>query len=156
MELAVTPFWSGFTDAYTKGDYIWMEHILKKLELLIITCIPAIVLMYLAADTVILLWVGDDVIVPHSLSIAMSLFVFFQSAYCVYSNLVNGIGKVTLQLFAFVITGILAIPLIVFTTRTLGLWACVLIPILAYAGIAILCRIQIRRIIHQNIRRIRE
>lgn len=156
MELVVTPFWSGFTDAYTKGDYIWMEHMLKKLESAIIACIPVIVLMYWTADTAIWLWVGDDVVVPHSLSIAMSFFVFFQSAYCVYSNLVNGIGKVTLQLTAFIITGIIAVPLIVFTTRTFGLWACVLIPVLAYAGIALLCRIQIRKIIHQHVKRIRE
>lgn len=150
MELIVAPFWSGFTEAYTKEDFRWMDNILKKLEFILVLSIPATIFMFLCTDFVIYLWIGNDVIVPHSLAFAMSIFVFFQSAYCMYSNLVNGIGKVRLQLIAFILTGIISIPVIVYTTRSHGLWGCMLLPVVAYAIIAILCRLQIKKIIHQN------
>jgi len=152
MELIVAPFWSGFTEAYTKKDFRWMDIILKKLELILVLSIPITLLMFLGTDFVIYLWIGDDVIVPHSLAFAMSIFVFFQSAYCMYSNLVNGTGKVGLQLVAFILMGLISIPVIVYTTRNYGLWGCMLLPVATYAIIALLCRIQIKKIIHQNIK----
>lgn len=150
IELIVAPFWSGFTEAYTKKDFRWMDIILKKLEYVLILSIPFILLMFLGTDYVIYLWVGNDVVVPHSLAFAMSIFVFFQSAYCMYSNLVNGTGKVGLQLIAFILTALISIPAIVYATRYYGLWACLLLPIIAYAVIALLCRLQIMKIIHQK------
>ena len=108
--------------------------------------IPFIILMCLGTDFVIRLWIGNAVTIPYTLSIAMGLFVFFQSAYCMYSNLVNGIGKVKIQLISFLVTGLVAIPCIEQATRYLGLWGCLLLPTIAYAIIALLCRYQVKRV----------
>ena len=145
-EMIVAPFWSGYTEAYTKQDFKWMHNILSKLEFILLLSIPFIILMCLGTDFVIRLWIGNAVTIPYTLSIAMGLFVFFQSAYCMYSNLVNGIGKVKIQLISFLVTGLVAIPCIEQATRYLGLWGCLLLPTIAYAIIALLCRYQVKRV----------
>jgi O-antigen/teichoic acid export membrane protein len=145
-EMIVAPFWSGYTEAYTKQDFKWMHNISSKLEFILLLSIPFIILMCLGTDFVIRFWIGNAVTIPYTLSIAMGLFVFFQSAYCMYSNLVNGIGKVKIQLISFLVTGLVAIPCIEQATRYLGLWGCLLLPTIAYAIIALLCRYQVKRV----------
>lgn len=150
MELIVSPFWSGFTEAYTKKDFTWMYKTLKKLEFVILLSIPAIILMAIGSNIVIRLWVGETVIVPYSLTIGMSFFVFFQSAYCIFANLVNGTGKARLQLYIFIFFAIISIPLISFSVKYFGLWGCLIIPTIAFMTAAIICRIQIRKIIKEK------
>ena len=48
--IVLTPFWSAFTDAYTKNDYVWMRNVLEKLEKLWLLCIPVLALMLLCSD----------------------------------------------------------------------------------------------------------
>ena len=150
MELIVSPFWSGFTEAYTQKDFLWMKATLGKLEKVILLSIPGIVLMIIGANFVIRLWVGDSISVPFSLHISMGIFVFFQSAHCVYANLVNGTGKAKLQLMAFSCFAIIAYPLIVSGIRIYGLWGCMLLPTLMFIALTMLCRTQIKKIINEK------
>ena len=150
MELIVSPFWSGFTEAYTQKDFTWMRLTFQRLEKAVWLSIPLILLMIVAAKFVIWLWVGDSVKVPHSLNIAMGIFVFFQSSHCVYANLVNGTGKATLQLVVFLCTSAVAYPLIVYGIHAFGLWGCMLMPTMMFLILTVLCRIQIKKIINQS------
>lgn len=48
--IILTPFWSAFTDAYVKKDYNWMQRIIRKLELLWLLCIPALLMMVICSS----------------------------------------------------------------------------------------------------------
>ena len=101
-DIIASPFWAGVTDAYTKRDLVWIKSTLKKLEQVMILFIPIIIIMILCTDFVVAVWVGNDVSIPFSLTIATGIFVYFQSTYCIYSNLVNGTGYIRPQLTVFV------------------------------------------------------
>ena len=150
MELLVSPFWSGFTEAYTQKEYAWMSNMLHRLEQIVVLSIPGIFVMLLCANIVIRLWIGDEVIVPISLSIMMAIFVFFQSAYCVYSNLINGTSKIWLQTLLFIVSACLSFPAITIGIRIFGLWGCLVFPTIIYIIAALLCRIQIKKLVSQR------
>lgn len=150
MELIVSPFWSGYTEAFIKKDFQWMHIILCKLERLLLLSIIAIIIMLICTNYIIYIWIGDTVTIPFSLSLSMSIFVFFQTAYCIYSNLVNGTGKVRIQLVTFIITGLISIPSIYYSTHYFGLAGSLLLPTISYAIIALLCKIQINKIIYKT------
>lgn len=148
MEMIAAPFWSGFTEAYIQNEFAWMRNVLGKLDKILIITVIGILVMVVGADVVIKVWIRDDAVqIPFSLTIIMGVFVFFQSAYCIYSNLVNGTGRARLQVWAFVFFAAISLPLITIGTRWLGLWGSMLLPTAAYAILAILCRIQIGKII---------
>lgn len=144
-ELIVSPFWSGFTEAFVQNDYKWMNNSFHKLEKVILLCIPVIIVMFFAAPKVIELWVGDSVVVPTTLFASMAVFVFFQSAYCIYSNMVYGIGRTQIQLLLFIVFSALSFILIRTGIRWFGLWGCMIFPTITYLIIALICRIQIKK-----------
>ena len=148
MEMIAAPFWSGFTEAYTKKEFVWMRQMLSNLDRILVITIVAVVLMIIAADVVVNLWIRDDSVqIPFSLSVIMGAFVFFQSAYCIYSNLVNGTGHARLQVIVFGIFAIISLPIITIGTRSFGLWGSMILPTIAYIVLAVVCRIQISKII---------
>lgn len=146
-ELIVSPFWSGFTEAYVQKDYKWMYHSFRKLELIILLCIPVILVMFFLSSTIIKLWIGDSVSIPSTLSASIGVFVFFQSAYCIYSNMVYGIGRTRLQLLLFLIAAASAFFFISLGIKYWGLWGCMVFPSITYLIIACICRTQIKKIL---------
>ena len=150
MELIVSPFWSAFTESYTLNDFPWMRKIAHKLEFIILLCIPIAIIMVICANFIIKLWIRNDIYIPLSLHIIMGVFAFFQSVHCIYSNLINGTGKIRIQLIVFTISAIISLPLITWCIQMFGLWGCMILPTLSFFFISILCNIQIHKIINQT------
>lgn len=149
-ELVLSPFWSGYTDAYTKGDYPWMHNTLRQLEKLLLLCIPTLCLMVFLTDWVIKLWIKESVIIPLSLSIAMALFVFMQCAASVYVNLINGTGKIRLQFIIYLLCAIIAIPLMEASCRAWGVSGILAFPTFVFGVQALFGKIQLRKIVTQQ------
>jgi O-antigen/teichoic acid export membrane protein len=117
--ILITPYWSSFTDAYSKKDFDWIKksvHTIQKIWFLIpIT----LFLMTLGANWFYVLWVGDSVIVPIHLSLAMALFVALLTFNMIYVYFINGVGKIGLQLISSVVSMILNIPLSIYFAKYL-------------------------------------
>lgn len=145
--IVLTPFWSAFTDAYVKKDFIWMRNMVKKLESLLILSIPILIVMTLLADWVFKWWIGNSVHVPMSLSVSMAIFNFFQIAGCVYMYMINGTGKVRLQLLTYLSFAIISIPIMNVTCKMWGVVGVLILPTIVYGVQAVLGRIQILKLI---------
>ena len=100
VNIVFTPFWSAFTDAYVKQDYTWMRNARSKLEIMGLLCIPVAVLMVLLSNFLYTYWIGSKVDIPISLSIALAIFAIAQTFGGIYVTLLNGTGKVRIQMLA--------------------------------------------------------
>lgn len=150
-DIIASPFWAGVTDAYTKRDLVWIKSTLKKLEQVMILFIPIIIIiMILCTDFVVAVWVGNDVSIPFSLTIATGIFVYFQSTYCIYSNLVNGTGYIRPQLTVFVFFACISVPVMIYSVRVFGLWGSIISPTITYVVQTIVCYIQIHKIVNNT------
>lgn len=119
--LIINPYWSSFTDAYTRNDLQWIKRSVNSIQKLWFIVPIGLVLMILMADKFYYFWVGDEIEIPLSLSISMALFVLFHTFNQIYNQFINGVGKIKLHVFISIVIIIINIPLSIFFAKNLGL-----------------------------------
>ena len=148
MIIIVTPFWSAFTDAYHKKDFIWMVGSMKKLEKVwLMSCLAALVMIILA-NLFYRVWVGKDLVVQMSTTISIAIYVTLYNLGQIYMYMINGVGTVKIQLIIYLIFALVAWPLMVQLCRTFGLPGIVIVPSVVVVLQAIFGKIQIGRILN--------
>lgn len=149
--ILVTPLWSAYTDAYTKGDIVWIRSTLKKLNLLMIPIIVAVFLLTVFAKDMINIWIGPDIEFPHLLVVLMGLFVVVSVWSNIYAYFVNGTGKIEIQMYSAILGGLINIPLSIYFAKylTMGLSGVILGTICSLLLFAIIGPIQSFYIIKQ-------
>lgn len=146
MTIIITPFWSAFTDAYTRGDFVWMRVTVSKLEKIWLLSVVVAALMLAVSSLFYRIWIKDSVTVPISLSICMAVFVLTRSIGDIYMYAINGIGTIRIQLITYVVFAMMAWPCLVWSCRLLGIYGVVLFPSAVYVVQAILGKIQISKL----------
>lgn len=118
--IVITPFWSAFTEAYTKKDTPWMKRTYAYLQKVWVLFLIFIVCMVIIADPVYSLWVGKRVSVPFSLTCVMALNVAIICWNNITVSILNGVGKVRMQLLCAIFATIVNIPLAVYFGKVLN------------------------------------
>ncbi len=118
--IIITPYWSSFTEAYTKKDFDWIKKSVSNIQKLWMLIPVGLIVMLFLADWFYQFWVGNKVKVPLQLSIAMAFFVVLLTFNMIYVNFINGVGKIKLQLITSLISMTINIPLSIYLGKYLG------------------------------------
>jgi len=120
--IVITPFWSASTEAYSRNDFLWIKKSAKKLNLVwgVLAC--AGLIMVLASRVFYRLWLGSKLEANHLLLALVFVYFVLRMRYGIYGYMLNGIGKVNLQLLVTSILSIAYIPLAVLLIKHLGLY----------------------------------
>ncbi len=121
FSIILPPMWSATTDAYVKGDLEWIRKGRKKLNLLIVYSFIALGVMTLVSKFVFRVWVGNLVTVPINLAIIIAISIFVLVASMSYSSLINGMGKLRVQMINTVFSAVIFLPLTYFMGHRLGI-----------------------------------
>lgn len=119
--ILLTPFWSAFTSSYAKGDMSWIKN---KLLVLLKICFGLTVFLTLILffnKVIFHFWVGNKILPSQPTGIYLSVYTIVMMLLLPYNFLVNGAGKVRLQLYVSCIVTILNIPLSIWFGRNLHL-----------------------------------
>ncbi len=146
MMIVISPFWSAFTDAYTKKDYGWMRSIIRKLEYCWLACLAIGLVMLLVSSLFYDLWIGDSVKIRVSLSFAVLFYSLAQILGAIYMQLINGIGTIRIQMLIYIFFAIVSVPLMVFSCRSFGIIGIVVTPSIVYLTQALLGKIQLGKL----------
>ncbi len=119
--IVLAPYWSSFTDAYTKKDFEWIKKSVYNIQKLWLLIPVGLIVMLFLADWFYQLWVGNKVIVPIHLSLSMAFFVLLSTFNMIYVYFINGVGKIKLQLITSLISMTTNIPLSIYLGKYLGL-----------------------------------
>ncbi|MGA0557729.1 lipopolysaccharide biosynthesis protein [Larkinella sp. VNQ87] len=106
-----TPLWSAFGQAYHTNDAAWIRKTLTRTKQLWLLITAGQIGLILVADFVIPLWVGRTFVLPTTLTVGMMLYYAVYTYGSIHVNLLNGIGKVRLQLVAAIASALLIVPL---------------------------------------------
>lgn len=150
FNIILSPFWSAFTEAYVKRDYDWMVQIRQKLVRVWRILLVVNVVLLIASPLVFDLWIGDLVHVPWSVSVSMMLYVSVLSYSNMYMILLNGIGKVFLQMIIYVICACFSIPFCYYLCDRFGIPGILAILSGVYLIQAIFARIQLNSLLAGN------
>ena len=105
------PFWNATTDAYERGDMVWIRRANKKLNLMTLGIFVGMIVMVLVSNYVYKVWIDKETVIDIRMSIAMATYTFILIVSMRYSYFINGIGKLWLQLIFTASAAIVFIPL---------------------------------------------
>ncbi len=150
FSIIITPFWSAFTDAYAKKDFSWIKVSIKKMRQLWLALAIGSLVLFLVSQTLYKLWIGKAVIIPVSLSLGMAFYVMAYMWQTLHVYLLNGVGKVRLQLYLVIGSSLANIPLAIFLGRHFGLAGIVSASTILFTIMGIIFSIQCEKIINQT------
>lgn len=148
--IILTPYWSAFTEAYTKKDFVWMNDAFKKLNRLSLLALPVLVIMLLGSSLFFKLWISDSIVIPMSLHACTACYVFSMIYAGVQMYMLNGIGKVTVQLLVYVLFAVISIPTMNVLSKTVGVYGILLFLSVVYISQAIVGQIQLKKILNNK------
>lgn len=119
--IILSPFWSAITEAYINKDFVWIKRITGKLFRIWYYFAAGVVIMILFSSQVYKIWVGDKIVIPFSLSLLMGIYVLLINLSNIFTTLINGTGKIKIQLYLSIIMGALSIPIMIFFAKTMEL-----------------------------------
>ncbi|NLT49846.1 MAG: polysaccharide biosynthesis protein [Ignavibacteria bacterium] len=119
--ILITPFWSAFTEAYYKKEYKWMKSALKKLRQIFYLFIILITVMLVISPYFYEIWIGNKIHIGISISILMSFLFLLMIWNNLHSYILNGTGRIKLQLYVAVAGSAVFIPLAVLLGRFYGM-----------------------------------
>jgi O-antigen/teichoic acid export membrane protein len=152
LSIIVVPYWSSITEAYTSGDFVWLKQSMRSLLKITLTSFFLLIIMLLISSNVYELWIGNQVVIPYSLSVFTALYFSINIFYNPFTVLINGTGKILIQLYSLAITSIINIPLSIFLAKNLnlGVSGVILSTVICLIPYAVLAPIQSYKIINNK------
>ncbi len=148
--LIITPLWSAYTDAYTKGDYDWIKKTLKMTQKIWLALSGLTLIVLFFSPWFFKFWLGDKVDVPFSLSIAMATYVIGYIWLNIYTFLLNGMGKIRLQLYVSLVASILYIPAVIYLGKIWGLVGITVISTFFFIVTGAIYAIQVKKLVNKS------
>lgn len=144
--IVAAPLWSATTDAYTKGEWGWINNVMHKMNKVLFVCAIVLVCMVFISSLFYKIWTQGKVDVELHLSILMAIYNFMLIFSNSYSYILFGIGKVRLMVIATIFECIIFIPIEFYACGHYGLNGLVISLILATMGLAIINFMQFRKL----------
>lgn len=135
---AVGPLWPAYSAAIARGDLDWVRHTLKRSLLLAALFAASMsLLLVLAGPWLIRLWVGDAVVVPGSLLLALGLWKMLEGVGFALGMFLNGGGQLRFQIITAWAMAVAVIALKPMMVQQWGLAGAPLTTALVYAAITL-------------------
>ncbi|MFZ4521218.1 MAG: lipopolysaccharide biosynthesis protein [Bacteroidales bacterium] len=109
--IIIGPLLPAYTQAYFSRDLDWIRRITGKFLRICYLFFILIVVMIVLSGTFYALWVGKSVSIPFLLTLVIGLLNMMHIWNSLYLPLINGIGKIQIQLIGSIFTVVLIIPL---------------------------------------------
>lgn len=149
FSIIMTPIWSSSTDAYAKNDFEWLKGTLHKMRQLCILFAAATGILLFLSPYIFRFWIGEVVTIPFALSAVMALYVISIMWYSIHIYLINGVGKIKLQLILILVSAALNVPLAIVLGKSFGLSGVVGTTTFLYAIMGIVFSVQAKKIVNR-------
>jgi O-antigen/teichoic acid export membrane protein len=150
MGIVMMPFWSAFTEAWVKRDIQWIKSAIQKLRVIWFILTGFTLIMLAFSNFIYEMWVGKQITIPISISATIASYVIINGWNVIYSQFLNGTGKIKMQLYFSLAGSLVNIPLAIFLGKNLGIYGVVLSTTLISIIVAIFSPIQYNKIINNR------
>jgi len=112
--IVLVPLTLDYLNNYEYGIWLTLNSVLSWV-------VVAAVLLVALSPWVLKLWVGDKIQVPFSLSVLCASYFLIYTYGSIYVNIVNGIGKLKMQMIFSVVEAVVFVPLTILCARKFGI-----------------------------------
>jgi len=141
--------WGASIEAYKKKDMAWMKSTVNSVIKIWFVTVFLSVFMILLSPYVYKVWLQDHINIPMLLTIVVAISIALTNWVNMFNLILNGTGKIRLQMYAWILASIINIPLSIFFAENLALGTIgiVLGTIVSMFPLIILSPIQVRKIL---------
>ncbi|MGD0036251.1 MAG: MATE family efflux transporter [Bacteroidota bacterium] len=149
LAIILAPFWSAYTEAYVHGDIAWIQRTIVVLKRVWIVAAVGVFIMSIEANAFYHMWIGNSITIPSEISVSMGIYVLMNVWCNIYVNIINGTGKIDLQIIAATSMGIVNIPLAIVLSKYLhfGIPGVILAPCLCMLPWCFVWPVQVKKIL---------
>lgn len=148
--IIIAPFWTAYTDAYVKQEFDWMKKTYNKLRKIWFGIIGLIMVLLICSKFIYKFWIGNSIDIPIIVSFFMSIYMILFTWNYIHAQLLNGIGKIKLQLLFSLIGIFLNIPLSFYFGYKYGIIGVIGVGILLNIAVAFFASKQILLILQKK------
>ncbi len=116
----LAPLWSAFTDAYSRKDLVWIQRVFKKTHRVWLLMMVLTSFVLVISPFIFNTWLGDKFKQDFIHSCAMCFYVLGYTWLMIPCFLLNGIGKIKLQFYLYLVCIFFNIPLSFIFTKYFG------------------------------------
>lgn len=148
--IVLSPMWNAYTDAYVKGDMVWISNTFNRALKLWGLSVVGGIFMLILSNLFYHLWVGETVFIPFSVSLSVLIYIsFFNLNNCV-TYLINGLNKIRIQIITSLTITALYIVIVFFSGKRLGIEGVVLSMAASYIAMSFIHLYQCKLLIRQK------
>ena len=148
--IILSPFWAAYTDAYTRNDFEWLRRAYGKLHKIYYGLIIVSIVLLAASPLAYDVWLGGKVNISWGVSVAMCIYLLVMSYSNMFMILINGIGKVFVQMLVYVAFALISIPLLYYGCKEWGVVGVVTVLSIVYFVQAIFAKVQLHKILNKE------
>lgn len=142
-------FWAAAAEALAGGDLAWLRRTYRRLTM-ITTAVAGLssIALVLGGKTFIALWVGDSLVPPMSLLVAMALWTTWVAFLQPTAMLLNGAHVLKVQVITAILMAAVNLPLSILFTRHWGITGPVVASLVAsVATTGVPCLVACRQVL---------
>ena len=107
FSILLVQVWNSTTDALAKKDYIWIRKTITRLHLLLIGILFGATLIAVFFNQFTELWLGVSYDIPLSFRLLFVLYVLIHCSNAIYTVVLNGIARLKVQTYIYLIAAFL-------------------------------------------------
>ncbi|MBI5915633.1 MAG: MATE family efflux transporter [Bacteroidetes bacterium] len=141
--------WAATVEAYQKGDLEWVKNTLRSTMKIWVGTLLLSLLMIAAAPVVFEKWLQGKLEIPMVLTVSVAVSIAITTWVNMFNLVLNGTGKIRLQMYAWILASVVNIPVSIFFATTLGMGSVgiVLGTVASMVPLAILSPLQVKKIL---------
>ncbi len=121
FSIILTPYWTAFNEAYFKKEISWIKKSIQKLVKIFLFSLLISLFMIFVSSIFFKMWVGDEINISISLSACLCLYIAIMNWSSIFSNFLNGVGKIRLQVIFAPLVALINILLSIFFIKIIHL-----------------------------------
>lgn len=114
------PLLAAYTEAYHRSEHGWISRTIRGQVKIVLLLAAASGLLVFLAEPIVQIWTGGSVTLDPGLAIIMWFFAVLTMWNNVFGAVLNGIGRLRIQIFATVIGAVFNIPLSILFVKYLS------------------------------------
>jgi O-antigen/teichoic acid export membrane protein len=121
FSILLIALWSAVTKAYVDNNFIWIRHIIGKMHFMLFLFAVGTIMVGAYFNELVKLWIGSEIIYSSQIITIFVVYTLLSAYGGIFVNIVNGIGKIKLQIYLMVFAAIVNIPLSILFGKYFGL-----------------------------------
>jgi len=113
--------WPSNLEAYAKGEISWMKKSMGTVLKVWIGTVFLALIMVVISPLVYKFWLGEKLEIPIAISIVVAISICLTTWVNMFNIVLNGTGKIMLQMYAWLFAAIINIPASLFYVNVLNL-----------------------------------